>query len=259
MLPHAVLLAAALASVTTSNQGASSEAYAVLTLPSGHTFRVLNSGPLLDEKGKQLALAISYLSTAQSQKEVDAAAGELFDYLRPHAEHENQKAVVVIARFGSGADAVNVDTLYERDKSGAWKRVARGSSPLPRALPSSPPDERDEAAQRAAKADADAWLLLVDGGKFDASWEAAAPFLKQRASQQTWSQSGEAMRSALGKRLSRKQMALMETQTIPSGPPGRYVVVEYQSKFARRPVAFESVTEVLCDDGKWRVAGYAVR
>jgi hypothetical protein len=51
----------------------------------------------------------------------------------------------------------------------------------------------------------------------------------------------------------------METTTVPSAPPGRYVVVEYRSKFARQPVAFESVTEMLCDDGEWRVAGYAVR
>jgi hypothetical protein len=57
----------------------------------------------------------------------------------------------------------------------------------------------------------------------------------------------------------RKLISLMETRAVPSAPPGRYLVVEYQSKFTRRPVVFESVTEMLCDDGEWRVAGYAVR
>ena len=33
--------------------------YALLTLPSGHVFRVLSSGPVLDANGKRLALGIS--------------------------------------------------------------------------------------------------------------------------------------------------------------------------------------------------------
>jgi len=257
---HSLLFAAVLASTTTPNQSASpSEPYGVLTLPSGHSYRVLNSGPMVDDKGKQLALALSYVSTAQTQSELDAAGRELFEYLRPHAEHEKQAAVVVIARLGSGADAVNRDTLYEREPSGGWKRAARGGDPLPRNLPPPPPDDRDVAAQRAASAEAEAWLALLDGGRFEESWAEAAPFLQERAPRGTWMQSGESMKASLGKRLARKQVALLETANIPSGPTGRYVVVEYQSKFARKPVAFESVTEMLCDDGKWRVAGYAVR
>lgn len=260
MALHSLLFTAALASVTTPNQPASTaEPYGVLTLPSGHSYRVLNAGPMLDDKGKQLALAISYLSAAQTQTELDAAARELFEYLRPHAEHEKQAAVVVIARVGSGVDAVNSDTLYRREPSGGWKRAGRGGDPLPRNLPPPPPDGRDLAAQSAATTEAEAWLALLDGGRFEESWAAAAPFLQERAPRGTWVQSGESMKASLGKRLSRKQVALLETANMPSGPTGRYVVVEYQSKFARKPVAFESVTEMLCDDGKWRVAGYAVR
>ena len=51
----------------------------------------------------------------------------------------------------------------------------------------------------------------------------------------------------------------METDTVGSAPPGHYVVVEYRSKFAQRPNAFESVTMMPGDDGKWRVGGYSVR
>jgi hypothetical protein len=67
------------------------------------------------------------------------------------------------------------------------------------------------------------------------------------------------MRTALGNRLSRKQIAIMETDKLASAPSGNYIVFEYRSKFAQRPAAFESLTAMLGEDGKWRIAGYSVR
>jgi len=258
MLAPSLLLAAALASVATPGDAAPAP-YALLTLASGHVFRVLNSGPLLDPKGERVALALSYLSSARTQQEVQAAAEELFEYLRPHAEHAKDKAVVVIARLGSGADAVDQDVLYERQASGKWKRTARSKKSLPQVAPPRAEEERDLAGSRAAKERADAWLSLLDSGRFEQSWEDAAPFLKDHTPRVGWAESAGSIRADLGKPRLRKLISLMETRSVPSAPAGRYVVVEYRSKFDRRPVAFESVTEMLCDDGEWRVAGYAVR
>jgi len=258
MLVTSLLLSAALASITKPANATPTE-YALLTLASGNVFRVLNSGPLLDAEGKRLALAFSYLSTAQTQNELQGAAEELFQYLRPHAEHENDKAVVIIARLGSGSEVVDQDLLYERQPSGKWKRAAGASKPFPRAMPVPPDEERDLAGSRAAKRQADAWLALLDSGRLEESWEAAAPVLQRSTPRAGWTESAAAIRASLGSPRLRKLISLMETRSVPSAPPGRYVVVEYRSEFARRPVAFESVTEMLCDDGKWRVAGYAVR
>jgi hypothetical protein len=233
--------------------------YALLTLASGHTFRVLNSGPMLDDTGKRVALAISYLSSAQNPRQLDADADELFEYLRPHAEHQNDKDVVVIARLSSTGESVDLDVLYERQKNGRWKKTARARKPFPRIPPRPQGDDRDVEAERAASQDATAWLALLDKGELEETWDTSAPFLRERATRPQWIQSGNAMRAALGKALSRKQIAIMETDSVPTAPPGHYVVVEYRSKFAQEPLAFESVTEMLCDDGKWRVAGYSVR
>jgi hypothetical protein len=252
------LLAGVLASVSTSADSARPP-YSLLTLPSGHFFRVINSGPLLDPQGKRFALAISYVSTAQTQKELQAAAEELFAYLRPHAEHDGDTSVLVVARLGSGGDVIDQDVLYERQPSGKWKRTARTNRPFPRSIPTLPEDERDPAALRAAKQQADAWLSLLDSGKFEESWGAGAPFLRQSTPRGGWAESAAALRGSVGTPRLRKLISLMETRAVPSAPPGRYLVVEYQSKFTRRPVVFESVTEMLCDDGEWRVAGYAVR
>src|SRR5712671_2372768 len=151
MFLPSLLLAASLASVAAKPGDPAPPAYALLTLRSGHVFRVLNSGPLLDAKGQRLALALSYLSSARTQKEVQAAAEELFEYLRPHAENEKDKAVVVIARLGSGSEAVDQDVLYERQTSGKWKRSARPMKSLPSPAASPSEEERDVAGSRVAK------------------------------------------------------------------------------------------------------------
>lgn len=252
-----LVIASALASVSPAERAP--PAYSLLTLQSGHVFRVLNSGPLLGPKGERLGLALSYLSHARTQKELQAAAEELFEYLRPHAEHENDKAVVVIARVGSGADAVEQQLLYQREPSGGWKRATPELKRFPEVPPEPAEEERDLAGTRVAKQRADAWLSLLDAGRFEESWDAAAPFLKQRTPRSGWAESAVAIRASLGTPRLRKLISLMETRSVPSAPQGRYIVLEYHSKFSRRSEAFESVTEMLCDDGEWRVAGYAVR
>src|SRR2546428_8488811 len=150
------LAATALASTTPG--GGSRPTYSLLTLSSGHTFRVLNSGPMLDGKGRRLALAISYLSPARTLQQLEASADELFEYLRPHAEQQDDKDVVVIAKVGSGPEEADYEMLYERQGFGEWK-VARGPRrPLPEPAADPEADERDLAAERAAEAAPGAWL-----------------------------------------------------------------------------------------------------
>jgi len=103
------------------------------------------------QSGQRLALALSYLSTARTQNEIQAAADELFEYLRPHAEHEKDKAVVVIARLGSGSETVDQDVLYERQSSGKWKPAAGSRKSLPPPAPALAEEERDLAGSRVAK------------------------------------------------------------------------------------------------------------
>lgn len=252
----AMSIAAVLLASVTSAGKPGQRPYALLTLASGHTFRILNAGPVIDEAEKRLGLA--YLSSAQNAHELQADADELFEYLLPRAEEQNVKDVVVIAWLASGEDIVDHEVLFQRQQSGRWKK-ARPRKPFPSVPPSPQRDERDLAAEHAALGGATVWLTLLDEGRLEATWESAAPFLRDRAPLQGWVESARGLRGSLGNRISRKQVAVMETDTVGSAPPGRYLIVEYRSKFAQRANAFESVTMMLCDDGKWRVAGYSVR
>lgn len=44
----------------------------------------------------------------------------------------------------------------------------------------------DEVAERAARSRARDWLALVDGGQYDASWDAAANIFKSSTSKERW-------------------------------------------------------------------------
>ena len=70
---------------------------------------------------------------------------------------------------------------------------------------------------------AEAWLALVDQGKYEE--------IK-----------------------SRKQ-----TKTLPGGPDGSYVVILYDTSFENKKEAVETVTPMLDPDGIWRVSGYYIQ
>jgi hypothetical protein len=230
--------------------------YALLTLTSGHTFRVLNSGPVVDESKKRLGLA--YLSSAQNTRELQADADELFEYLLPFAEEQKVEEVLVIGVITSAGKVADYEIIFDRQQSGTWSK-GRLRKPFPRIPPARQLDERDAGAERAATGAASAWLSLLDEGRLEESWETAAPTLRDRVPRGAWVESGKSMRAALGNQMARKQLAIMETDKIASAPIANYMVLEYRTRFAERAAAIESVTLILCDDGKWRVAGYSVR
>src|SRR5262249_39104081 len=74
------------------------ESYAYLTLhSSGHTFKFLRTAPIFGKGGKRLGLGLSYVNETSDVQKLEAAAQELFDYLRPIAEAQNERAIVIFA------------------------------------------------------------------------------------------------------------------------------------------------------------------
>lgn len=242
------------------------EGYSLVTLKSGPSYRVLNSGPVIGKGGKRLGMGVSYMSDARSFGQLKTAAHDLFEYVRPIAEQQHDDSIIVMAKLGFDPNALfsrstDFGIVYRREPSGTWRQLqVDESKPFPDVPPAagqvSSPDSH---AEELAKVDAEAWLALLDAGKFEASWNAASPHLKQVTTKAGWVKSGASIRSAVGKLVSRTQIATTETAAVPSAPPGRYVVFEFYTRYLNRPLVIESVVETLCDDGKWRVAGYALR
>ena len=113
----------------------------------------------------------------------------------------------------------------------------------------------EEEAQKAAEQ----WLALADTGDFSGSWNTAAGYFKAAVSSEQWQQSLNAVRKPLGDLVSRKLKNATYTRTLPGAPDGEYVVLQFETSFANKKTAVETVTPMLDKDGKWRVSGYYIK
>jgi hypothetical protein len=113
--------------------------------------------------------------------------------------------------------------------------------------------------EQAAQQSADAWLALVDSGKYAQSWDEAAQLFKGAVTKEQWQGVLHASRDPLGKLVSRKVKSANYTRTLPGAPDGEYVVIQYESSFEHKQSAVETVTPMLDKDGKWRVSGYFIK
>jgi len=108
--------------------------------------------------------------------------------------------------------------------------------------------------QIAAQA-ADAWLALVDSGRYSESWQDASPSFKARTSREQWEKAMGEIREPLGKLRSR-------TRTLADyskAPDGEHVLIQYDSRFERQPSAVETITSLRDQNGTWRVTGYFIK
>jgi len=123
------------------------------------------------------------------------------------------------------------------------------------ATPLAAQDKAEDAAEAAAKS----WLGLVDEGKYDASWDAAAKLFRGAVTKEQWRQSMAGARAPLGKLVSRKLKSREYQEKLPGAPDGKYVVIQFDTVFEHKSSAVETVTPMLDPDGHWRVSGYYIR
>jgi hypothetical protein len=113
--------------------------------------------------------------------------------------------------------------------------------------------------EKLAIAAAEKWVGLLDSGNYAASWNHAAEYFKASITQKGWEQAIKAVRSPLGKVISRKMYAKTYRRTIPGAPDGEYVIIQFKTSFENKKSAVETVTPMRDKDGKWRVSGYFIR
>ena len=113
--------------------------------------------------------------------------------------------------------------------------------------------------QQLAQESAEAWLALVDSGKYAESWDEAAQVFKAAVGRDEWQSMLHKVRDPLGKTLSRNLKSATYTRTLPGAPDGEYVVIEYDTVFEHKQSAVETITPMLDKDGTWRVSGYFIK
>jgi hypothetical protein len=111
----------------------------------------------------------------------------------------------------------------------------------------------------AAKQSAEAWLALVDSSKYSNSWDEAAQLFKTAVTKDQWESALHTVRDPLGKLGTRTLKSANYTKTLPGAPDGAYVVMQYETSFANKSSAVETIVPMLDKDGKWRVSGYFIK
>ena len=114
-------------------------------------------------------------------------------------------------------------------------------------------------AEDAAQQSAEAWLDLVDEGRYDESWEEAASLVKTAVTKDDWGRGIASARRPLGKLVSRIVKSRTYAETLPGAPDGRYVVIQYETTFENKKSAVETITPMMDSDGRWRVSGYYIK
>ena len=110
-----------------------------------------------------------------------------------------------------------------------------------------------------ARKASDAWLSLVDEGKYAESWQNTSSNFRNVIDKDQLEKALNAVRRPLGDILSRKAISQNYTKNLPGAPDGEYVVIQYKSSFSNKASAIETVTPALDKDGIWRVSGYYIK
>jgi hypothetical protein len=115
-----------------------------------------------------------------------------------------------------------------------------------------------QAAEDRARFAAEQWIVLVDDGQYDESWKEADKLFQNAIPAEEWQKKVAAERTQLGARQSRRLKDIKPAASVKGLPGGQYYLVRYQSVYANKKTATETITALLDSDGNWRVAQYSV-
>lgn len=120
----------------------------------------------------------------------------------------------------------------------------------------------DADPKQEAEAAMQAWLAEMDQGEYDQSWTDAAPSFQKAISSEKWVNTANAVRTQLGKCLSRKLGSVLEQTEVPS-PAGKvkgdFMVAQFDASFENLKYAVETVCFEKTPDGDWKAAGYYIK
>lgn len=114
-------------------------------------------------------------------------------------------------------------------------------------------------AQKAATAAAQKWLGEIDNGQYAQSWQDASVDFQSKVTADKWKSALAAVRQPLGALVSRKLKSAQHATQLPGAPTGQYVVMQFETSFAHRKSATETVTFTQEKDGQWKADGYFIK
>jgi len=129
----------------------------------------------------------------------------------------------------------------------AGPALAQGPAPAVPATAMTPtPDDR-----------AKQWLTLVDDANYADSYKQMGAMATGKILADAWAQKIRDARGPLGAMASRSLKDVKMSKTLPGAPDGQYATIRYDSAFAHKAAAVETVVLSSGKDG-WSVVGYFI-
>jgi DNA-binding CsgD family transcriptional regulator len=197
--------------------------------------------------------AARQLADAQ-QTHPNSFADKEFGVGRPHEnvvrrEHQHRGAGPRLAWLGGGMLIMSL-IVAAAALSSAFHAGNSAQSSTSAAAVNAP----DPAAVSSARE----WASLLDRQQWAASWNAAGAIFKSRLPETDWASKIQTVRGPLGAASSRVIQSLNKATSLPGAPDGEYEIVQFQTNFAHKQHAIETV--VLAHElSGWKVDGYFIR
>jgi len=118
--------------------------------------------------------------------------------------------------------------------------------------------KKNAGAETAATAAAQTCLTVIDNSEYGQSWQNASALFRNAITEDKWKTALETVRKPLGDVVSRTFKSAQAMTKLPGAPDGQYVVMQFETSFANKKPATETVTFMLEKDGQWRAAGYFI-
>ena len=118
--------------------------------------------------------------------------------------------------------------------------------------------EAKESPARVAQNAALSFLARCDSGDYAGAYANSSNIVHGLMPADLFARSLGSVRDPLGKVVSRKYASAKELTSLPGAPDGHYVMLTFNTQFARQKAAVETVTPAL-ENGVWKVSGYFIR
>lgn len=180
---------------------------------------------------------------------VESARKPLGKLLSRKVENAEPNGSYFVAKFDSSFEelkAASETVTCVLETNGQWRTVAYLI--VPRSVTNNPAVEP-----------AQAWLQDIDAGHYAQSWTNAAAYFQSAITSEKWVEAVQQVRKPLGPLVSRKAKSAQEMSSLPGAPDGQYIVMQFETSFANKKSAIETVTFMLEKDGQWKSAGYFIK
>ena len=139
---------------------------------------------------------------------------------------------------------LSVNGVEEPRASSALASQASAPSPAP--------------SSAASASQAQKWLMLVDQQNWSESWREAGTIFRSQIPADGWASAIVPVRKPLGAVISRSLAKATKATSLPGVPAGEYEVLEFQTNFAAKRGAIETVV-LAKEQAGWKVDGYFIR